>query len=120
MAESILLRTCLDRLQWAQNQGQCWYERLNAGKIFATYTDKHGNEHQRAINLCQPGTADIIVTQRNGYDESSKVTFLETKAKKGRQTKDQKEFELKVKKQGCRYIIVRNIDDLAVLGISLE
>jgi hypothetical protein len=115
MAESILLRTCLDRLQWAQNQGQCWYERLNSGKIIANYTDKHDNEHQRAINLCRQGTADIIVIQRNGFETTSKVTFLETKSKKGRQTKDQREFERDVRKQGCGYILVKNIEQLEVL-----
>lgn len=115
MAESALLSACLERLQWAENQRFCYYERLNSGKLFAKYIDKHGKEHGRAIKLCRQGTADVIVIQRNGHDHTCIVTFLETKAKKGRQTKDQREFQERVEKQGCRYILVKTVDQLEEL-----
>jgi hypothetical protein len=118
MAESALLKAVLQRLQWAENQRQLYYERLNSGKMFAIYKDKHDNEHERAVNLCRQGTADVIVIQKDG--DRCIVTFLETKANGNRQTKDQREFETKVKQHGCRYVIVRKLDDLAVLGLSLE
>lgn len=113
---SEILRTLLERLQFAQNQGKLWYTRLNSGTIYATYTKKSTGETKgRAIKLCKKGTADVIVIQRTGYvtnrRRASLVTFLETKLKNGKLSDAQLAFKAMVEEQGALYLTVKELTD---------
>jgi hypothetical protein len=55
------------------------------------------------------GVADIFICLGN---EKFHGLFIEVKAPKGYQSPNQKEFEIRVKKLGYEYKIVRSVDDL--------
>lgn len=57
------------------------------------------------------GVADIIVID-NGH-----AIFLEVKTDKGRQSKNQKDFENYVTKHGATYAVVRSIEDVRALNL---
>ena len=115
---SEILRTVLERLRWAQNQGLCWFTRLNAGSIFASYTNKAGKTKGRRIKLCPEGTPDVIVIQSGDGLGHSIVTFIETKAKDGVLSEAQKQCRQDVERQGCRYWLVKDADQLDALGLD--
>lgn len=113
---SEILRTCIGRLEWARNQRKCVFFRLNSGSIFASYTNKAGQTKGRRIRLCPEGTADLEVIQF-GVLTYSRVTFIETKLEGEELSDSQKEFKTMVEAQGCRYMIVRNADELEALWV---
>lgn len=53
------------------------------------------------------GVSDIIAILHNGV-----TLWIEVKTATGRQTANQKEFQLKLESRGHTYIIVRSVDDL--------
>ena len=56
------------------------------------------------------GVSDIILLL------DGMAWFIEVKTKKTKQSEGQKEFEKNVKKNGCKYIVVRSIDDIVGFG----
>ncbi len=58
-----------------------------------------------------PGTADVIVL-KNG-----KMICLEAKSPTGKQSPEQKQFELNVKRSGGEYYLVRCVQDVLDKGI---
>jgi len=58
------------------------------------------------------GLPDIMVITEGGF-----ICFLECKQKKGVQSKEQKEFELRCKEKGAEYRVVRSIDDVQIIGL---
>jgi hypothetical protein len=110
--EALLKKAVADCLQYAMNQGRCYADRLNSGKLLATY--KGG---QRMINLCREGTADffvIMLKPRKVYTEC-RVIFLETKGEGGRQKPAQREFQKLVEAQGAEYHLIRDVDEVIAL-----
>ena len=51
------------------------------------------------------GVSDLI------FLHNGKTIFIEVKTDKGKQTDYQKDFQLKVEKQGHLYVVVRSVDD---------
>ncbi len=109
-------------LGYAQNQGKLWYCRLNAGD----FIDTRGGSRRR-IKGAGRGTADFIVIQGGEVQmfhliqqtihkrhPVAFVTFIECKSSKGKQSPDQLEFEQMITGFNCRYVIVRNVDELIV------
>jgi len=122
VAESHVLRACLDYLQLRANQGHLFFLRLNSGKMFPSYTNKAGQTKQYRVQLCPEGTADIVVilgwTQEcaaypygRETERHCEVWFIETKGK-GKQSPEQADFQRKVEAQGCRYLLVRDVQEL--------
>jgi len=109
MNESELLSNCLEYLQILRNQGKAWYMRVNSGMAFFGSGKK-----KYAIRLAQEGTADILIIQ--WYEpEGAIVTWVETKADKGAQSPEQVAFQKEVEEYGCRYEIVRDLDELITI-----
>ena len=57
------------------------------------------------------GAPDIIAC-KNGQ-----VLFIEVKTPRGRQSEHQKEFQKNIEAQKCKYLLVRDLDDLVIKGI---
>ena len=97
-----------DRLQYEQNLGHLLYLRLNSGEFIEVR-----GQTRRRIKGCPAGTADFVVFQ--GSVQSlpiCHVTFLEIKSGKGKQSPEQKAFEILAKMFDCRYFIVRDADEI--------
>uniref|UniRef100_A0A6M3LF70 VRR-NUC domain-containing protein n=1 Tax=viral metagenome TaxID=1070528 RepID=A0A6M3LF70_9ZZZZ len=115
MNESELLSNCLEYLQILRNQGKAWYMRVNSGMAFFGSGKK-----KYAIRLAQEGTADILIIQwyePEGAPNKGEtiVTWVETKADKGVQSPEQVAFQKEVEGFGCRYEIVRDLDELITI-----
>lgn len=107
-------------LTYAMNQGKLWFARLNAGDIYIP--NKDGS--YRLFKGVGKGTADYLVLQDaavQGYWCSQPkgerllivlATFIECKSSKGKTTKEQDEFEEMITKLNCKYIVVRNVEEL--------
>ncbi len=120
LSEAEVKRGVEDYLQIAMNQGELYYERLNAGDFIEVR-----GETRRRIKGAKKGTSDFFVVQL-GQVEMSHITqpkiskshpvaviiFIEIKSTKGKQSPDQKEFEVMIKRFHCRYAIVRNVEEL--------
>ena len=106
--EGQLKRAASDYLQYGESQGKWLWLRLNAGQ-FPTQSG-------RWARGCRKGTADLLVLV--GFYGSGMATghcrtiFLETKSIRGKQTKEQKEFQVKAEVQGCEYYVIRSIEEL--------
>lgn len=59
---------------------------------------------------CIKGVSDIVCLM------DGTAWFIEVKAPKKYQTPEQKEFQKNVEKSGCKYLLVRSVDDLIENG----
>ena len=57
------------------------------------------------------GIPDIIACR------AGQVLFLECKSVKGRQSEHQKEFQRMIELHGCRYLLIRSVEDLISAGL---
>ena len=112
MRESDLKRSVEERLQWAKNQGQVLFLRLNSGAAYLP-----GKTGYYKIQLCPPGTADFVVwvkiypTAHNDYWYIETI-FIELKSGTGEQSPEQIEFEKEVKEFGLNYYVIRKTEEL--------
>lgn len=100
-------------LAYQQNMGKLLYLRLQSGSLLVNY-----GPVTHKVNMCGKGTADYVVFQKWGCDcgaANSIVTFLEIKSSTGRQSLDQKVFEIQAHGQNCRYFVVRDANQLEEL-----
>lgn len=108
MNEADLKRTIADYLEVGMAQGKWYYDRLNSGEVIEVR-----GKTRRRVKLCREGTADFFV-----LDEFQcglwipRLTFLEVKGDKGKQTKKQEVFEEMVEAQGARYFVVRSVEEV--------
>ena len=113
MTEGEIKRACLEYLQLLQNQGKLWHTRLNAGE-FQTQSG-------RWAKGCPLGTADAIVIREiasaspDDCLDSTEVLFVEFKSETGKQSPEQVAFQARVEAQGCRYVIIRSVEELMEL-----
>ncbi len=108
MLERDVSRAIKDYLEIGMVQEKWWFDRLNVGVSLASYGGK-----TRAFRSCRNGTADFIVIRRNLADRlSSKVVFIEAKGSAGKQRIEQADFQKAVEKQGCFYILCRDVSEL--------
>ena len=110
-------------LQYAENQAKLYFERLNAGEFIETR-----GATRRRIKGASKGAADFFVLQAVSFSltyagvpfshqppliPATSVTFIEVKKPEGgRQSDDQKTFEVKVKQFNARYVIVTSVEQL--------
>ena len=60
------------------------------------------------------GVSDILLFKRR------KCFLLELKSYKGEMSEDQLKFEKFVENAGCKYFLIRSVDDLIYYGFSLN
>ena len=125
--EASVKKAVSDRLQYAQNQGQLVFLRLNAGDFIEVR-----GETRRRIKGAPKGTADYVVFQGAGVKATyraiiesptmpfCRVSFIECKSSKGRQSQAQKDFEQEVLKHNCRYFLVNDVEELDTILEILE
>lgn len=105
--ESGVLRACLDLLA----AEKIWHRRWNTGAVKAG---------KRFFRFGEPGDADILALPMiaNTWcdycagDLEFQPLWIECKSDSGKQTKEQKEFELEVMNVGHKYLLVRDVDTL--------
>jgi hypothetical protein len=103
MLEKDIQHSLTEQLKYLENLGKCIVIRNNSfkGRIMRS------NGSFGYISNNKPGASDLIVIGQN------KVYFVECKRPGGKQSQEQKEFELKIIKLGHQYMI---IDDLEVVS----
>ena len=108
--EADIKKGVADYLKIKMNQGRLWFARLNSGDFLLE--NKDGSK--RRVMGCKPGTADfIVITPELILNFTPKVIFLECKRLRGgKQSAEQKEFEVLVKKMCCRYVIVHDTSEV--------
>ena len=106
LSESAVKKGVEDYLQFQMNLGRLWYCRLNAGTI--VIPNKDGIN--RLFKGVEKGTADLLAILSNG-----RAVFIECKSTKGIQSPIQKEFEGMITELNCRYMVVRDVDELIEL-----
>ena len=99
MRESLIQNAIEVYLQYLENQHKLLYIKQNSG---ALPTARGG-----FIRFGKRGAADFMVLIQGG-----KTLNLEVKNEKGRQTDSQLTYELKLKKLGHKYYIVRSLDEV--------
>ena len=78
---------------------------LKLRKYYVYKTASFGNCYDYNINFNEAGIADLIVIG-NG-----RVSFLEVKTERGRQSKEQKAFQELCDKHGVKYAVVRSVKE---------
>lgn len=101
LREADIKRTVDDFLQYEQNAGVLYYDRLNSGEIIVM-----AGQSRRRIKLCREGTADFFVLLKG------RIIFLEIKSTKGRLRTEQKCFKVLVESQNAEYYMVRDVEEL--------
>ena len=69
----------------------------------------------KPIVIGLPGEADLTLFAKGG-----KTVFIEIKTAKGRQSKQQRAFEKRVKELGFDYVIMRSLEDARELVREVE
>lgn len=109
--ESRVLKACLDLLAWHR----VWHRRWNTGAV------KNGT---RFFRFGKKGDADILAGPCVRWncaccaDKPHKIgifsfLWIECKRADGKQTTEQKEFELEALKYGHYYLVVRDVKELS-------
>jgi len=99
--ESKIVTAICQYLQFEENLGRLYHIRNNSGAY------KVGN---RFIRFGKAGSSDIIIFLPNG-----KTIFAEVKTEKGKQNKNQINFQASIEKLGFEYHIVRKPSDIEKL-----
>lgn len=107
-SEADVKKAVEDYLTYQQNQGRLMFLRLQSGSLLVKYGDRFNK-----VNMCPPGTADFVVFQGGVQGlPICQVTFIEIKSAKGKQSSEQKAFEILAQMQNCRYVLVRDAGGL--------
>ena len=118
ITEADIKRTVADYLEYAQNQGKLYYDRLNSGDFIEVR-----GQTRRRIKGCRAGTADFFVLKSTLLWDgvhitripSVRVIFLEIKSAKGKLRTEQKCFKTLVESQGAEFYVIRSIEDLQTI-----
>ena len=102
ITEGQLTRQIKDYLQFERNLKHLWFSRLNSGDFFLPA----GSGKFYRVTGCGKGTADFIVIK------DGRTIFIELKSAKGKQSPDQRNFEIEIQEQGARYFVVREFEEL--------
>lgn len=102
--ESQLTTACLKYLQVLENAGDIlWVDRLNSGSVLV----RKGRATYK-IQLCRPGTPDIMAILRSGS-----ILWIENKIGKGKLSDEQKDFmSMALKTKNHIHIVVRELGEL--------
>lgn len=108
MLERDLKRAVSDYLQYKTNLGELYADQLFTGEAIEVR-----GKTRRKIQGCKKGTADFFVlTMFQCGLWVPRITFLELKVKKGKQTPEQIDFQEVVQEQGAEYYVIRSIEEL--------
>jgi len=107
LLEKELKRTVTEYLQYQQNAGNLMWFPMNSGKAFVKRGDK-----EYKIQLCDEGTADLLILRKWKVGVFCEVLFIELKSARGRQSPAQGSFQKLVESQGASYSIVRSLEEL--------
>lgn len=102
--ESLVLKAVCDYLAYKK------YSFFRINNIPSIQNDKYGFRMRKMPKYSMKGVADILVL-KNGQ-----AIFVEIKSYKGEMSEDQLKFEEFVEKAGCKYYLVRSVDDLIYYG----
>lgn len=91
---------------WFKNN-YCLKHHKPQSLIFSVPNEREGIQMMRKLiqTGLMSGVSDLIVIHKG------QVLFVEVKTATGKQSPKQKEFEDKVKQQGFKYYLVRNLED---------
>jgi hypothetical protein len=107
MKESEIQRLILDYLE----AERILAFRMNSGVMKASYGGK-----SRRVRFGVAGMADVLAfIQPDECDyplSHQRVTWIEVKDEKGKQSDLQKSFQLQVESEGHRYILARSLEDV--------
>jgi len=113
LTEAQLKRQIEDYLTYRQNAGDLMWFPMNSGKAFV----KRGGKDYM-IQLCDEGTADLLILRKWKGGVFCEVLFFELKSDRGRTSSAQNAFKILVEEQGASYSIVRSLEELEkILGI---
>ncbi len=84
-----------------------FFSRINNTPIF----DQRKNIYRALPKFTRKGFPDILVLWK-GFP-----VFLEIKSPKGRQSPEQKEFQLDCDKQGIEYHLIKDLDEVINIGL---
>lgn len=104
MKESDLQRTVCEYLTRKKH----FFWRQNNTPIF----DPIQRRFRKMSKYTMKGIPDIVVLTDGGY-----AVFLELKAKTGRLSPEQKEFQARCEAIGCEYYVVRKLEDVILVGL---
>ncbi|KKM02245.1 hypothetical protein LCGC14_1786330 [marine sediment metagenome] len=90
-----------DYLQYQQNAGVLYWDRLNSGDFIEVRGDT-----RRRVRGCRKGTADLIILK------GGRTLFIELKGRSGRLRPEQRLFGELVQSQGSFYGVVRSLEEL--------
>ena len=115
ISEAEIKYAILEWLQYKQNAGELYFDRLNSGAV----TVARGYAKYK-IQLCREGTADLIVLKSvllwDGVHAtripSVRVIFLEIKNKRRKQRPEQEVFQELIEAQGAEYWVVRSVEEV--------
>ena len=99
MNEAELKKAVTEYLDYRMNLGELYWDRLPSGE----WIEVRGNTRRR-VRGCREGTADILVLKKVWF--LSRTIFLELKGEKGRQSKEQKAFQILVESQSADYFLI--------------
>jgi hypothetical protein len=105
--ESEIQNTICEYLALREKQKMLLYWRQNTGAIF----DVKNNIHRAMPKHAKKGVPDICVIKKG------KFIGLEVKSATGRQSDDQKTFELFVTENGGFYYVVRSLEEVRQIGL---
>ena len=101
LTESQIKYTVGDFLQYEQNAGNLYFDRLNSGE----FIEVRGQTRRRIIG-CRKGTADLFILIKG------RIIFLEIKSTKGKLRTEQRCFKTLVESQGAEYYVLRDVEEL--------
>lgn len=114
MTEADIKLAVADYLQYKQNAGELYYDRLQSGE----FIEVRGGPRRR-IKGCRAGTSDFFVIFTPWINP--RIIFLECKGEKGRLRPEQKEFRDLVEAQGAEFWVIRNLDELiTIIGADVD
>lgn len=100
MKESQIQSIIIDYLIYMENQGKLFFQRTNNTPIYQE------NRYRRLTKGQKKGFPDIVLCYK-GY-----FVGLEVKTEKGKQSTEQKEIELIIKRNCGYYFVVRSLKDV--------
>ena len=107
--EAQIKKGCQDYLQTLQNMGRIsHWQRMQAGEVVVVRGGKKGYiERRYKVQLCQPGTPDLLVVHLGGQAE-----YIEVKAHGKSLNEQQEVFHDKLELDHVPVHVVRSVDDL--------
>jgi len=112
MKESQIQSIIIDYLQYLENQGKLFFQRTNNIPVSESVAGKR--VFRKMAKGQKKGFPDIFVLCKG------MCIFLEIKAEKGIQSKEQKEMQELIESNYGRYYIIKNLEEVKVIFKEIE